>query len=172
MEKSTIESKVFAIFKDIFDIEGIELSLDSQPKDIEDWDSIGHIRLMLAMEEEFKIQILAEKAADERTTTQMTAVAAKTPAGRPDLQAHRKCIELARRADHMLRRQLPESRPLLEQSNRCRSDPRYSLHKKLPVLFRTQSPTRPAGCDRAGTYRRDGAKNELEISRNDKRHPR
>ena len=64
MEKSTIEYKVFTIFKDIFDIEGIEISLDSQPEDIEDWDSIGHIRLMLAIEEEFKIQILAEKAAE------------------------------------------------------------------------------------------------------------
>ncbi|TRZ51529.1 MAG: acyl carrier protein [Dehalococcoidia bacterium] len=64
MEKGTIESKVFAILEDIFDIEGIELSLDSQSKDIEDWDSIGHIRLMLAIEEEFKTQILAEKAAE------------------------------------------------------------------------------------------------------------
>ncbi len=64
MEKGTIESKVFAILEDIFDIEGIELSLDSQQKDIEDWDSMGHIRLMLAIEEEFKIQIPPEKAVE------------------------------------------------------------------------------------------------------------
>ena len=64
MEKSTIESKVLSIFKDIFEIEGVELSLDSQQKNIEDWDSIGHIRLMLTIEEEFKIQILSEKAAE------------------------------------------------------------------------------------------------------------
>ena len=64
MEKGTIESKVLAILEDIFDIEGIELSLDSQQKDIEDWDSMGHVRLMLAIEDEFKIQILFEKAAE------------------------------------------------------------------------------------------------------------
>lgn len=64
MEKGTIESKVFAILEDIFDLEGIELSLDLQQKDIEDWDSMGHVRLMLAIEDEFKIQILFEKAAE------------------------------------------------------------------------------------------------------------
>ena len=64
MDKSTIETKVLTIMKDIFDTEGVALSIDSLPSDIEDWDSIGHIRLMLAIEEEFKIQIPPEKAAE------------------------------------------------------------------------------------------------------------
>ncbi len=64
MERGTIESKVFAILEDIFDLEGIKLSLNLQQEDIEDWDSMGHIRLILTIEDEFKILIPLEKAAE------------------------------------------------------------------------------------------------------------
>ena len=64
MERAIIEAKVFAIFEDIFDVAGMKLSLGLQRTDVEDWDSMGHVRLILAIEEEFKVPVLYEKAAE------------------------------------------------------------------------------------------------------------
>lgn len=57
-DKSVVESKLTQLFEDIFDVDKEKLSkLDICQENIEDWDSIGHVRLISALENEFKTEI-------------------------------------------------------------------------------------------------------------------
>ncbi len=47
------------IFRDVFDNEVITLTNDTTSKDIEGWDSLAQIRLLIAMEKQFKIRFNA-----------------------------------------------------------------------------------------------------------------
>jgi acyl carrier protein len=44
------------IFRDIFDDEGIQLSADTTAADIQNWDSLNHINLIVAIEMRYKIK--------------------------------------------------------------------------------------------------------------------
>ena len=49
-------SKIIEIFEDILDIENGKINLDSTPEDIEEWDSVATINIIVAIEEEFGIK--------------------------------------------------------------------------------------------------------------------
>lgn len=55
MNEIEILNKLNEIFSDIFDDE-MTLSLETESSDIEDWDSLTHITLISAIEDEFNIQ--------------------------------------------------------------------------------------------------------------------
>jgi acyl carrier protein len=44
------------VFKDVLDNERIELSSETTADDIEEWDSLSHIQLIVALEKHFKIK--------------------------------------------------------------------------------------------------------------------
>ncbi len=44
------------VFRDVFDDEDIEVNDETTADDIEDWDSLEHINLVNAMEEEFGVK--------------------------------------------------------------------------------------------------------------------
>lgn len=52
---ATIE-KLEDIFQDIFDDEELKIRNETTAKDIEDWDSLAHINLVVAIEKEFEIK--------------------------------------------------------------------------------------------------------------------
>ena len=51
-----IEDQVKKIISNVFNIEHHQLSEDSSPDTIESWTSLGHMNLIVALEEEFKVQ--------------------------------------------------------------------------------------------------------------------
>ncbi|MGN0578980.1 MAG: acyl carrier protein [Ruminiclostridium sp.] len=51
-----IYERLNSVFRDFFDDEEIELDADTTADDIEDWDSLNHITLMAAVEDEFGIR--------------------------------------------------------------------------------------------------------------------
>ena len=55
MEKTEILVKVQDIFRDVLDNEEIVLNNDTSADDIEEWDSLSHIQLIVAIEKHFKI---------------------------------------------------------------------------------------------------------------------
>ncbi len=56
MTKNDIFDKVHEIFKDIFEDEDLLITNDTSSDSIEDWDSLNHINLVSAIEQEFKIK--------------------------------------------------------------------------------------------------------------------
>ena len=57
MTKEDMFSKVQEIFRDIFDDSSLLITDSSSPDDIEDWDSLNHIFLISAVQEEFGVKI-------------------------------------------------------------------------------------------------------------------
>jgi len=56
MEKEEVLSTIQEIFRDILDNEEIILSEETTADDVEEWDSLTHIQLIVAIEKKFKIK--------------------------------------------------------------------------------------------------------------------
>lgn len=61
MEKSQILDEVQAIFREVLDIEEIVLANETTADDIEEWDSLTHIQLIVAIEKHFKIKFTSKE---------------------------------------------------------------------------------------------------------------
>lgn len=59
MEQQEIIAKVTTIFKDILDDDSIVLNESTTAADVEEWDSLNHIQLIVAIEKQFKIKFTA-----------------------------------------------------------------------------------------------------------------
>ena len=51
-----IYDRLNKLFRDFFDDEDIEIDADTTADDIDDWDSLNHITLMSAVEQEFGVR--------------------------------------------------------------------------------------------------------------------
>jgi acyl carrier protein len=56
MERSEILEKLNGIFTDVLDNDDIKISETSTANDIEEWDSLTHIQLVVAIEKTFKVK--------------------------------------------------------------------------------------------------------------------
>ena len=56
MEKQEILAQVQEIFRDVLDNEDTVLTNETTANDIEEWDSLSHIQLIVAIEKYFKIK--------------------------------------------------------------------------------------------------------------------
>jgi acyl carrier protein len=61
MEKSEILEQITEIFKDTLDNDDIVLTYDTTANDVEDWDSLNHIQLVVAVEKRFKIRFASQE---------------------------------------------------------------------------------------------------------------
>lgn len=56
MERSEILEKLNGIFTDVLDNDDIKIDETSTANDIEEWDSLTHIQLVVAIEKSFKVK--------------------------------------------------------------------------------------------------------------------
>lgn len=61
MEKSDALKKVNDVFIDILDNEDVVLAYETTANDVEDWDSLNHIQLVVAIEKAFKIRFSSQE---------------------------------------------------------------------------------------------------------------
>lgn len=61
MEQNEILVKVQDIFRDTLDNEDIVLTLQTSANDVDDWDSLSHILLVVAIEKELKIKFTSKE---------------------------------------------------------------------------------------------------------------
>ena len=54
--RQEIMDKVTAIFRDVFDDDELVITDETNSEDIEDWDSLEHIALIVSMEKEFDLK--------------------------------------------------------------------------------------------------------------------
>jgi acyl carrier protein len=60
----SIVARLNEVFRDIFDDETIEIRRDMTASDIDGWDSLMHVRLIMAAERAFKVRIPSTKIAN------------------------------------------------------------------------------------------------------------
>jgi len=56
MDESQIYARLAQIFDEVFDDDSIEVAPELSSKDVDGWDSLTHIRLILTIEKAFKIK--------------------------------------------------------------------------------------------------------------------
>ena len=56
MDRQEIMERINAIFRDVFDDDTLVIVDSTNAEDIEDWDSLEHINLIMAMEKDFKLK--------------------------------------------------------------------------------------------------------------------
>jgi acyl carrier protein len=56
MTSEEIHGRVTAIFRDVLDDDSIVLSPQTTASDLEEWDSLAHISIVVAIEREFRIR--------------------------------------------------------------------------------------------------------------------
>lgn len=66
-----IKERLQEIFRDIFDDEELEIRDDMSAKDIEDWDSLAQINLIIAIEKEFGVKFNLEEVSKLKNIGEM-----------------------------------------------------------------------------------------------------
>ena len=56
MDEPEIYARLAGIFQDVFDDDSIQVTPELSAKDVDGWDSLTHIRLILTVERAFKIK--------------------------------------------------------------------------------------------------------------------
>lgn len=60
MEKKEILAKVQEVFRDVLENDDIVLTPETSSNDIEEWDSLSHIQLIVAIEEELDVEFTSQ----------------------------------------------------------------------------------------------------------------
>lgn len=71
MTKKDVFQKLEEIFRDVFDDDTIKLREQTVAADIEGWDSLQNIHILVAIEEEFGVRVTIEDAAKIENVGQM-----------------------------------------------------------------------------------------------------
>lgn len=64
------------IFQDVFDDDSITVSPATTAADIEDWDSLSHITLMAAVEDEFRMKFSMKEVVEMKNVGEMATIIA------------------------------------------------------------------------------------------------
>jgi acyl carrier protein len=57
MQLDEIHGELTRIFRGVFDDDGLEITDTTSAKDIDDWDSLNHINLIVVIEKQFRIKL-------------------------------------------------------------------------------------------------------------------
>jgi acyl carrier protein len=69
-----IQSRLTQVFHDVFDDDSIELRPDLSAKEIAEWDSLTHIRLLLTVEREFRVKFTVTEIGQLKNVGDLTAL--------------------------------------------------------------------------------------------------
>jgi acyl carrier protein len=61
MQQTEIYQKLTTIFRDVFDEDGLSLTPETTADDVDGWDSLTHIRLVLAISKAFAMKFSASE---------------------------------------------------------------------------------------------------------------
>jgi acyl carrier protein len=74
VDDKAIYDKLKQIFQDIFDDDSISVTPELCAKDVDGWDSVTHIRLMLTVEKAFKTKFTTSEISDLKNVVELVAL--------------------------------------------------------------------------------------------------
>lgn len=74
MNTKEIYERLESVFQDVFDDENIQLTSSTTADDIDDWDSIEHITLISAVEDEFKMRFTMGEVSGMKNVGEMAEI--------------------------------------------------------------------------------------------------
>lgn len=74
MKKEEIYERLNSVFRDIFDDESIVVNESTTSNDIEDWDSLEHINLVVAVEKEFGMKFNMNEVSTMKNVGEMVDI--------------------------------------------------------------------------------------------------
>lgn len=77
MTKNELFTRLDDVFQDVFDDDTIHVNEDTTADDIEDWDSLEHITLIDAVEEEFGMKFKMSEVSTMKNVGEMARIIAK-----------------------------------------------------------------------------------------------
>lgn len=82
MTRSEVLQQLIALARDVFDEEELSFAEDTSFKDVDAWDSMSHVRMVVAMERAFKVRFgIGELQRVERVADLLDIIAAHQRAG-------------------------------------------------------------------------------------------
>jgi len=72
MERGVILEQLNEIFVDIIDEEDIKLTYESTANEVDGWDSLTHIQLVVAIEKHFKIRFISREIQNWKNVGELT----------------------------------------------------------------------------------------------------
>lgn len=64
MIDNSVEPELVAVFRKVFGDDTLELSRETTARDVRGWDSLRHLRLILAVEQTFKVRLPSTKVSN------------------------------------------------------------------------------------------------------------
>ncbi|HRU97350.1 MAG TPA: acyl carrier protein [Ruminococcus sp.] len=74
MNDQDIITRLNSVFRDVFDDDSLSVNENTTSADIEDWDSIEHINLISAVEDEFSMQFRMREVSGMKNVGEMIAI--------------------------------------------------------------------------------------------------
>ena len=74
MTKEEIYERLNEVFQDVFDDDSIEVNPETTSDDIEDWDSLEHINLVAAVEQEFGMKFTMAQVVGMKNVGEMVDI--------------------------------------------------------------------------------------------------
>jgi acyl carrier protein len=74
MDRQTIIAKVQDVMCDVFDVDDIQITDATTAEDIDEWDSLSHIRFMITLERGFGFKFLNEEIAELKNVGELVTV--------------------------------------------------------------------------------------------------
>ncbi len=71
MDEVEIFAKLTPIFQDVLDNDSIELSRSLTAGEVDEWDSLSHVRLIVAVERAFQVRFQSMEVADLKSVGDM-----------------------------------------------------------------------------------------------------
>ena len=77
MTETQITEQLQEIFRDVFDREALTISQDTTADDVEGWDSIAHVSLVVEIQREFGVTLVLQEIQAMKTVGDMIVLIAR-----------------------------------------------------------------------------------------------
>ena len=71
MDRQELKTQLQEIFHDVFDDDSIAITEEMTAKDVEAWDSLNHVRLIVSIEQELSLSFSTSDVADLRNVGEL-----------------------------------------------------------------------------------------------------